>query len=274
MTESSVKFASLEGWVRETHAEEVWGTVVTFDVRGAALDDGARASINEAVGFLHQVDEWFSTYRVDSPITALRNGLRSFEQMPEIVQQVLDNCAYIRDLTNGVFDPWSVAGGVDPSGYVKGWAADIAADLIAAAGYSNVSVNAAGDVSCRGFQSPEKPWVVGIRHPEHALEVIKTASVLNGAIATSGEYERGAHILNPRTKDHSMALTSATVVGPDGGMADALATAFVIAGAEGVNWFAGLPDWSAYLVQGETAQFFGPAFDTDLNAQQSQGEIK
>jgi thiamine biosynthesis lipoprotein len=257
---TTVKLADLGGWQRITHAEEVWGTVVTFDVRDEKLDDSVHTALAEAVNFLHDVDYWFSTYRVDSPITALRNGLRSYDEMPEVVQRVLDACMYIRELTEGVFDPWSVDGGVDPSGFVKGWAADVAADLIVANGFSNVCVNAAGDVTCRGYQSPDQPWVVGIRHPEITHEVVKTVESFNGAVATSGEYERGPHIRNPQTGQADVKLTSATVVGPDGGMADALATALVIAGPEGVKWFAEMPEWSAYLIQGDNAQFFGPAF--------------
>lgn len=130
MNESAVSFASLDGWARAVHAEEVWGTVVTFDIRDDELDEGARDAIDEAVGYLHQVDAWFSTYRMDTPITALRNGIATLDQMPAIVRQVLDSCAQVRDLTGGVFDPWAVQGGVDPSGYVKGWAADVVADMI------------------------------------------------------------------------------------------------------------------------------------------------
>ena len=142
------------------------------------------------------------------------------------------------------------------------WAADVAADIFVAAGFPNVSVNAAGDVANRGFQSPNQPWVVGIRHPEHELEVVRTVESLNGAVATSGEYERGPHIRNPHTGASDVKLTSATVVGPDGGMADALATALVIAGTDGVKWFAGMDEWSAYLIVDGNAHFFGPAFES------------
>ena len=256
-----VRLADLNGWQRKTHLEEVWGTVVTFDVRDEYLDESVDEAIAEAVAFLHQVDYWFSTYRVDSPITALRNGLRSYDEMPEVVQRVLDACLYIREMTEGVFDPWAVEGGVDPSGFVKGWAADVASDLLVASGFHNVSVNAAGDVTCRGYQSPNQPWVVGIRHPEHEMEIVRTVESFNGAVATSGEYERGPHIRNPHTGTSDVKLTSATVVGPDGGMADALATALVIAGADGVKWFAGMPDWSGYLIEDDKAHFFGAAFE-------------
>jgi len=268
----AVTFAALEGWTRFVHAEQVWGTVVTFDVRGPeeiaesrSFASAAGAVVQEAVTFLHDVDSWFSTYRVDTPITALRNGLLELEDMPSVVHSVLDACRRARWLTRGVFDPWAVPGGVDPSGYVKGWAADVAADLVVGRGFANVSVNAAGDVSCRGYQSPGRPWVVGIRHPDHADQIVRSVVALDEAVATSGCYERGEHIVDPRAGSFSATLDSATVVGPDGGMADALATALVIAGAEGASWFAQLPGWSAYLVDGAEATFFGPAFTSIRN---------
>jgi thiamine biosynthesis lipoprotein len=209
---------------------------------------------------------------MDTPITALRMGLSQRSEMPTVVQQVLSACEAVRDLTEGVFDPWKVPGGVDPSGYVKGWAADVAADMIVSQGYLNVSVNAAGDVTCRGFQSPEQPWVIGIRHPVDPMAVVAATEVLDGAIATSGEYERGRHIINPRAMRREVKLSSATVVGPDGGVADALATALLIEGTDGVRWFGQLPGWSGYLIEGETAHFFGPAFDPALRGQPGQPE--
>lgn len=250
-----------EGWDRAVHQEEVWGTVVTFDIRDEHLDESALEAIAEAVDYLHQVDRWFSTYRIDTPITALRMGFADLSQMPAVVRDVLSRCELVKALTHGVFDPWAVDGGVDPSGFVKGWAADVAADKIVSHGFMNVAVNAAGDITCRGEQSPGQPWIIGIRHPEDAQTIVATTEVVEGAIATSGEYERGKHIVNPLTGKRDMALRSATVVGPDGGMADALATALLIAGIPGVEWFAQLPGWSGYLIEGETAHFFGPAFD-------------
>jgi thiamine biosynthesis lipoprotein len=267
VTTPTVTFAALGGWSRHVHIEQVWGTVVTFDVRAAedSQDAGgfgpaAALAVAEAVEFLHDVDAWFSTYRVDTPVTALRNGLLDMDDMPPVVQGVLDDCWRLRVLTEGVFDPWSVPGGVDPSGYVKGWAADVAADIVVDRGFPNVSVNAAGDVTCRGHQSPDQPWVVGIRHPAHADQIVRTVAAVDEAVATSGCYERGAHVHDPRRGVAAVALDSATVVGPDGGMADALATALLVAGPDGAGWFAELPGWSAYLVSGDQATYFGPAF--------------
>lgn len=277
MSSAATAPTNLMGWTRAVHIEEVWGTVVTFEVRDEEIAPGVDDAFAEAVEFLHQVDRWFSTYKLETPISALRMGYATLDQLPAVIAEVLDRCAYVRDLTEGRFDPWAVKGGVDPSGYVKGWAADIAADMIVARGYMNVAVNAAGDVTCRGYQSPDQPWVVGIRHPVDPMAVVTSTEVFNGAIATSGEYERGNHILNPLTGRNEVVLSSATVVGPDGGLADALATALLVEGPAGVRWFAGLPGWSGYLIEGETAHFFGPAFSADqngTNAADTDGAVK
>ena len=250
-----------EGWQRAVYFEEVWGTVVILEVRDEVIEGDIESAFASVVEFLHQVDDWFSTYRIDTPISAYRMGFADLAQMPPVIQQVLTQCEEIKELTQGAFDPWAVKGGVDPSGYVKGWAADVAADMLVSQGYMNVSVNAAGDIACRGFQSPEQPWVIGIRHPDDEMAVVGSVAVFNAAIATSGEYERGKHVINPWTHDRTMALKSATVIGPDGGLADALATALLVAGTNGVSWFQQLPYWSGLLIEGEMMHTFGPAFE-------------
>ena len=255
-----VSLAGPGSWQRRTHAEQVWGTVVTFDFRAAQFGPGFAAVLAEAVAFLHQVDAWFSTYRVDSPITMLRNGLIEVSRTPTVVQQVLRDCAQARRLTQGAFDPWAVKGGVDPSGYVKGWAAGQVADQIVRAGIANVAVNAAGDVACRGRQAPGQPWAIGIVNPYDAQQVVQVVQVTDGAVATSGLYERGAHIVDPRTGAAQVFYDSATIVGPDAGLADALATAALITGPAAAAWFVDLPEWSVYLIKDGQASFFGPAF--------------
>ncbi len=249
-----------EGWRRAVHLEEVWGTVVILEVRGESLSVDVQSELAEVAKFLHQVDDWFSTYRIDTPISALRMGFADMAQMPEVIQKVLEQCNEIRELTGGAFDPWAVPGGVDPSGYVKGWAADVVADMLVERGFDNVSINAAGDLSCRGLQGPDQAWVIGIRHPLDDQAIIGSAELSNTSMATSGEYERGKHIVNPFTKDRQLNLVSATVVGPDGGLADALATALLIVGLDGVQWFQEFPDWSGFLVDVQTVHTFGPAF--------------
>lgn len=260
-TDGLVSFAGPGPWEQLIHVEAVWGTHVVLDLRAPALPSGIEAMVADAVAYLHQVDAWFSTYRADTPITMYRNGLIEDFQLPSVVRAVLDACAGARELTGGVFDPWAVRGGVDPSGYVKGWAAGVVADLLVVRGVPNVCVNASGDIACRGLQSPGSMWTVGITNPYDPQSVIRTVSVPDGwAIATSGLYERGAHIADTGTGGVGVHYDSATVVGPHAGLADALATACLVEGPGCARWFAGLPEWSAYLVTDGRAEFLGPAF--------------
>ena len=261
MTEPTVTYAGPGEWQQLLHVEHVWGTAVILDFRGDVLPDDADQIMADSIAFLHQVDAWFSTYRADTPITMLRNGLIDLSRVPAIVREVLDACAYARQLTEGTFDPWAVPGGVDPSGYVKGWAAGRVADLAVARGIPHVSINASGDIACRGLQAPGEPWAIGVQNPYDRMQVIEVVHLDQGAIATSGLYERGAHIRDPRTGENVVALDQATVVGPDAGLADALATACLIEGLDCARWFAYLPGWSVYLVKDGEVSFFGPAFD-------------
>ncbi len=258
---TSVTLAGPGAWERRVHEEHVWGTVVVIDCRAESFGPDYDDVLADAVAYLHQVDRWFSTYRADSPITLLRNGLMPLFQVPQVVRDVLDSCRFAKQLTRGAFDPWAVKGGVDPSGYVKGWAAGQVADRLVAAGIPNVCVNAAGDIACRGLQASGKPWAIGILNPYDTQQVIEVVHVGDGAIATSGLYERGNHVTNPRTRGTRMALDSATIVGPDAGLADALATAALVEGPGCAAWFAALPGWSVYFVQDGQALYFGPAFE-------------
>jgi len=74
-------------------------------------------------------------------------------------------------------------------------------------------------------------------------------------VATSGAYERGGHIIDPRTRSIPSALASATVAGPDLGIADIFATAVFVMGIDGLNWIEDEDGYDAYIVtpDGHTA---------------------
>lgn len=89
------------------------------------------------------------------------------------------------------FDPWAVAGGFDPSGYVKGWAADRAAAILLVAGCENVHVNAAGDLTLHGGvveKGVVGPWKIGVVNPDNRQEILRIYEISDVVIATSGTY--------------------------------------------------------------------------------------
>ena len=101
------------------------GTVVTIDVYTTDGTAGAALSrqLATARAILQRADAVFSTWQPHSPVSRLRRGEITSAQAPAEVCEVLGQCAIARELSGGWFDPWAMPGGLDPTGYVKGWAA-------------------------------------------------------------------------------------------------------------------------------------------------------
>jgi thiamine biosynthesis lipoprotein len=231
---------------------EVWGTIVFVE----CLGESEQALLNGIVQvreYFEFVDEVFSTYKYTSEVSRLRRGEINLASCCGDLQEVWNLCLIAKDITEGSFDPWCVQGGFDPSGYVKGWAADRAIAILKSHGVTSIQINAAGDLSLAGgniVDGVPVPWKIGIRHPEEAHTVVKVFDIWDGAVATSGTYERGAHILDPHTELIAIGARSASVVGPNGGLADALATALVVSGRDGAAWFAKpeLAEYKAWVI--------------------------
>jgi len=123
-------------------------------------------------------------------------------------------------------------GGLDPTGLVKGWAATRALEILADAGVAGAMVNAGGDIATAGEPAPGEPWRIGITDPDDRGRLLCVVPS-PGAVATSGTYERGPHIIDPFGGLPRARYRSATVVGTDLAWADALATGLAAAGPEG-----------------------------------------
>ena len=246
--------------MRTKHEIEVWGTILFIDVTSDLDIEPAIAKVKQ---YVHHVDEVFSTYKPNSIISQLRRGEISIESTSSEVIEVWNLCAFVKDLTQSAFDPWAVEGGFDPSGLVKGWAADKCAEILQHAGANHIQVNAAGDLSLRGGFTSDQPWSIGVVNPDNRLEVLQTFNIQDGAIATSGTYERGAHIRDPHSGLIAIGAKSATVIGPDVAIADALATALMVDGRDGAVWFTTpeLREYSAWVIDRheDIAWSIGPA---------------
>jgi FAD:protein FMN transferase len=253
--------------------QQVMGTVVSFslreDRRATTTDRGrpaaevaegreARARQDEALARaqaeLRWVDDVFSTWKPQSFVSRLRRGEIRLADAPPEVAEVLELCRLARDASDGWFDPWSVSGGVDPTGLVKGWAAQRSLDIIKEAGAPAAMVNAGGDVAVYGRPAPGQSWCIGIQHPLARDRILLTAELAGaGAVATSGSYERGEHVVDPRTGRQTSALLSATVIGHDLGYADALATGLYASGGQLLRRISELEGYHGFIVDGRGA---------------------
>ena len=236
----------LEALIRR--AEPVMGTVVSIHVRPGDVPEGdVYLAVAEARARLHRADAVFSTWKPNSPVSRLRRGEIGADALPADIADVLERCAEARRVSGGWFDPWAAPGGVDPTGLVKGWAAARALEALRECGVPAAMVNAGGDVALFGLRSPERAWRIGIQNPfdrATLATVVEPAS----AVATSGTYERGAHVFDPFNGQSAAAVASATVTGPDLGLADALATGLLAGGPAAVGAIEDLEGYEALLI--------------------------
>ena len=124
--------------------------------------------------------------------------------------------------------------------FAKGYAVDLAIEHLKSMGIRNAIVNTGGDLRAIGRHG-NRPWRIGIRHPR--AEGVIASIQIDGdeSVYTSGDYERYFyydgkryhHILDPRTGYPAWNAQSVTVIHHDGAVADAAATALLIAGADG-----------------------------------------
>ena len=203
--------------------------IVELIEAGQALEAATEGAFNPAAGAL--VNLWgfhTSSYPITDP-----------PPTPAEVAALLDGAPSLRDLSldGPVVSSANPAVRLDFSGLAKGLAVRRVCEQLAGYEIGAAMVNAGGDVMVCSVG--ERPWRVAVRAPDGGvLETIEVDRPL--AVFTSGNYyrygefegERYAHILDPATGRPADEVMQATVVHPDPLLADAAATALVVAGSE------------------------------------------
>jgi thiamine biosynthesis lipoprotein len=147
---------------------------------------------------------------------------------------------------------------LDLGAVVKGLAVDTAARELQP--FRNFAIDAGGDLYLAGHNPQGMPWSVGIRHPRRDGELAHTVHVSNKAVCTSGDYERGEHILDPRTRTPVQTVASATVIADSAMLADALATAvFVLGPQQGLELLARM-DVEGMIMTPQLERYETPGF--------------
>jgi thiamine biosynthesis lipoprotein len=201
---------------------------------------------------LHEIERHFSPLLEDSDINRLARSEIKLRRADRRVREVETLCHEVLERTDGLFDAWR-DGWFDPTGLVRGWAVDRVAErylapLLKQLGASAVGLNAGGDL--RLFTAPTSAWRwrVGLADPAQPDNFIATIELMDGAVATSGLAERGAHIINPRTGKPATSVASATVVADRLTEADLWATTAVAAGFKDLSWIAQAQTRSGVLI--------------------------
>lgn len=140
---------------------------------------------------------------------------------------------------------------LDFGGYVKEYAADAAAARCRAIGARHGYIDLGGDIRLIGPQADGSAWRIGIRDPNDPQRAIATVELIDGAIATSGDYERCmvvdgrryGHLLDPRTGWPVSGAMSVSVVASQALVAGTATTTALLMGSAGEGWLRelGLP---------------------------------
>ena len=234
-----------QAWV-----EQIMGLPISVHLRGSDLRS---AEVEPLFAELRRVDEVLSPYRGDSDLSRWDRGELTLADADPMVAEVVTLCEEARERTQGWFDPRGLPDPYDghrrydPSGLVKGWAAERASrhlDSLADIGWC---LNAGGDVL---VHSPVEhpPWRVGIEHPGDPTRIMQAVERRAGAVATSGCTHRGNHIIDPYAHRPAGATQAVTVTGPSLLWADVYATAVAARGRAGLPWLERIPGYEALMV--------------------------
>lgn len=140
---------------------------------------------------------------------------------------------------------------IDFGGVVKEYAVDRAASLCYGLGVRHGVINLGGDIKVIGPRDDGSPWRVGIRHPRSNDVLLDTLLLYEGALASSGDYERCilvdgvryGHVLNPKTGWPVRHLAAVSVIGEFCVVAGSASTIAMLKENEGTGWLQdlGLP---------------------------------
>ena len=248
---STALVARADGRIQR-RVEYLMGMPISLALRGrhaasAAGDNAWRAVIDQ----LRHVDETFSTYRRDSIINRLDRGELTIAECPAEVGEVIELGRQAERVSNGAFSimlPTRAGRRLDPTGVVKGWAAQRASEFLAALDDTDFCLSAGGDIVCHTADPSRSAWRIGIEHPLNSKTLIAVVPIRSGAVATSGTAHRGAHLIDPRTGRTPSGVASVTVIASSLTWADIDATAAYVQGRDAARWLQGRPIRSALVV--------------------------
>ena len=153
---------------------------------------------------------------------------------------------------------------INLGGIAKGYAVERGVRVLREHGVRHARVTAGGDTRLLGDRRGQ-PWVVGVRDPSDEERVSIRIPLEDEAISTSGDYERffdedGTryhHILQPSTGEPASGVRSATIVGPDAVITDALSTSvFVLGVDQGLRLISTLPDYEGIVIDADGNLFY------------------
>ena len=218
---------------------------------GITVDDETASLLNYAVACYEQSEGLF-----DITSGLLRHAWK-FDQgtLPEqsLIDSLLKSVGWHKVSWQPPLLSFNVSGmEIDFGGIVKEYAVDRAAALCVSQDIKHGVINLGGDIKVIGPRADGSPWRVSIRHPRDKTAIVDTLLLYDGALASSGDYERCitvkgiryGHVLNPKTGWPVRHLAAVSVVGDFCVVAGSASTIAMLKEDKGTEWLTelGLPN--------------------------------
>ncbi|MDI6731206.1 MAG: FAD:protein FMN transferase [Candidatus Margulisbacteria bacterium] len=199
-------------------------TIIRVKVEGEYAGQYASMAIEE----IKRLEKLFNRFDPSSEVSRINRGEKVV--MSEDMRRILVLSEKMRQLTKGAFNV-RYSGKIDLGGIAKGYAVESARGRLVKKGAKSGIIDAHSSIAVFG----PRTWKVGIQDPNDKNKLLAVVELCNGqAVSTSGNYERGRHIIDPRTRKPAKGCQSVTLIGQDAGELDALSTAmFVLGSTEG-----------------------------------------
>ncbi len=284
-TEVSVHLWSDDPEAGREALEEVFREASRIDrLMSTYKDESEISKINReaAAGPVAAGDELFDLVRRSLDISVLTHGAfditydsvgrhydfrarqRPDEKTVEAERQLIDYRLVRLDQAAGTVSFAREGVRINLGGIAKGYVVERGVDILRQRGIANAIVTAGGDSRLLGDRRG-RPWMVGIRDPRKDGEVAISLPLADEAISTSGDYERYFdedgiryhHIIAPNTGQPAGGVHSATVIGPDAVITDALSTSVFVMGVHrGLTLIGTLPDYESIVIDAAGRVFF------------------
>ncbi len=284
-TEVSVHLWSDDPEAGREALEEVFREASRIDrLMSTYKDESEISKINReaAAGPVAAGDELFDLVRRSLDISVLTHGAfditydsvgrhydfrarqRPDEKTVEAERQLIDYRLVRLDQAAGTVSFAREGVRINLGGIAKGYVVERGVDILRQRGIANAIVTAGGDSRLLGDRRG-RPWMVGIRDPRKDGEVAISLPLADEAISTSGDYERYFdedgiryhHIIAPSTGQPAGGVHSATVIGPDAVITDALSTSVFVMGVHrGLTLIGTLPDYESIVIDAAGRVFF------------------
>jgi len=220
--------------------QTIMGIPISIDV-----PDGTNKILSDSFNIFTKLDERFSTYKEESEVSRFNRGIVTIEESSDEFRKIFNICEQLKKETGGYFDA-QFDSDYDPSGYVKAYAINQVSQFLKQSGYETFLINAGGDIVANS--SDANTWNIGISNPNDTKKILAHLEVDAIAVASSGNYERGHHIINPISRITPDYFKSVTIFGPSILVADVYATVIFAMGKKGLSVLKQLPGYSCIYI--------------------------